>query len=278
MSKANAQNDPHRVLITGAAGTIGVVVTRALQQRGHHVRGLDRTADPGLEDHIVGDITDRPTVERALDGIDTLVHLAAYPNPADFIDTLLGPNVVGLYQVVTAAVEAGVRRIVLASSMQVVSGLGRPRAAEDDAEPISTQARAPTNNYALTKLWAEDLGEMIARVKGVEVIAARIGHLPRTAEEAGRMAHRPRSQAYFLSHDDAGRFFVRAVEAPWPGEAGTVPFHIAYVMGPLPDGQPGHDRGPGEALGFFPRDLFPAGLPFEVPGAEGIRRGLNTGR
>jgi uronate dehydrogenase len=269
MPSTPQQPDPHRVLVTGAAGTIGAIVTRALQQRGHRVRGLDRAPAPDLADHLVGDIADRPTVERALADIDTLVHLAAHPNPADFIDTLLGPNVIGLYHVVTAAVAAGVRRIVLASSMQVVFGRRQHKSAEDDAALISTQVRAPTNDYALTKIWAEDLGEMIARVEGVEVIAARIGHLPRTPHEAGRMAARPRGHEFFLSHDDAGRFFVRAVEAPWPSDAGPVRFHVAYVMGPPPDGQPRHDRKPGEALGYHPQDVFPHGLPFALPEGSG---------
>ena len=260
--------EPRRVLVTGAAGAIGVPVAAALAARGHHVRGLDRVAMPGLEDQVVGDIADRAAVDRAMCGIDTLIHLAAYPNPADFLDTLLRPNVVGLYHVVASAVAAKVRRIVLASSMQVVSGHDRP--AKDATRParIATGVRAPTNFYALTKLWAEDLGEMIAREQGIEVIAARIGFLPRNPATAKTFVERPAWREFYLSHDDASRFFVCAVESAWPDDADQPPYLAAYVMGPG-DGPAAnrHDRGPSEALGFVPRDVFPAGLPFTVPGA-----------
>jgi len=258
-----------QVLVTGAAGTIGTAAAEALRGRGHHVRGFDSRPMPTPDDSIVADLTDRPSVDRAMAGIDTLIHLAAYPNPANFIDTLLAPNVIGLYHVVSAAVAAGVRRIVLASSMQVVSGYRRQGIAVEASDLITTRVRAPTNDYALTKVWAEDLGEMVARVEGLEVIVGRIGFVPRTPREAQKIVDRPVWRGFYLSHDDAGRFFVRAVEAPWPGEADAVPFHVVYVMGPPPEAGARHDRGPGEALGFFPRDVFPAGLPFEAPGAEG---------
>ncbi len=263
MTHQTTTSEPRRVLVTGAAGAIGTPVAAALAARGHRVRGLDRVPHPALADHVVGDITDRAAVDRAMAGIDTLVHLAAYPNPADFIDTLLRPNVVGLYHVVAAAVAAKVRRIVLASSMQVVSG-GRKQAPPpaDDAL-VTTAVRAPTNYYALTKLWAEDLGEMTAREQGIEVIAARIGFFPRDVKEAHRIRDRGWDDAY-LSHDDAGRFFIRTVESPWPSGLAGVRFLVAFVTGPGRGGVNRYDRRPGQRLGYEPRDVFPQGLPFAV--------------
>lgn len=64
-----------------------------------------------------------------------------------------GHHARGLYHVCAAAVTAGVQRLVIASSLQVIIGLGKKGLirVEDGA--------APTNHYALTKVWAEDLGE-----------------------------------------------------------------------------------------------------------------------
>ena len=90
--------------------------------------------------------------------MDTIIHLGAYPNPADFIDVLLGPNVVGLYHICEAAKDLGVERLVLASTLQVVTGhqfADRPVRIEDGP--------APVNYYALTKAWAEVTGDMYAR-------------------------------------------------------------------------------------------------------------------
>src|SRR3954451_16205358 len=106
--------EPRRVLVTGSTGAIGQPLCRYLLQRGHTVRGFARRPTPGLDDYVTGDLGDRDAVRRAADGMDTIVHLGAYPNPADFIDVLLQPNVVGLYHVCEAAAAAGVRRLVLA--------------------------------------------------------------------------------------------------------------------------------------------------------------------
>ena len=73
--------------------------------------------------------------------MDTVVHLGAYPNPADFVDVLLGPNVVGLYYICEAAVEFGVKRLILASTVQVTTGhkfRDRPVKVEDGPAPSTT--------------------------------------------------------------------------------------------------------------------------------------------
>jgi uronate dehydrogenase len=111
---AERATNPQRVLVTGSTGAIGQPLSRYLLERGHAVRGFARRATPGLADQVVGDLTDRDAVRRAVEGVDAVVHLGAYPNPADFIDVLLGPNVVGLYHICEAAAEFGVTRLVLA--------------------------------------------------------------------------------------------------------------------------------------------------------------------
>ncbi len=249
-------SEPKHVLVTGSTGAIGQPLSRYLLGRGHTVRGFARRPTPGLEDFVVGDLSDRDAVRRAVDGVDTIVHLGAYPNPADFLDVLLGPNVVGLYNVCEAAVELGVKRLVLASTVQVITG-----------HPISDRAvrvedgPAPTNHYALTKAWAELAGDMYARVHGLSAISVRIGWLPRNTEEARRLAASPQGRRIFFSHDDSDRFFACCVESPNPAPGTSVVLQAtSRPVGPARmDIEPAR-----EIIGYVPQDTWPEGLPFPV--------------
>ncbi|MEX0655499.1 MAG: NAD(P)-dependent oxidoreductase [Phycisphaeraceae bacterium] len=253
-----------KVLVTGAGGAVGRPACAELARRGHSVHGLDRQAEPPADwagdAWHVGDVADGDVVRRAMAGMEAVVHLAATPDDAPFLEQLLEPNVVGLFNVMDAARQAGVKRVVLASSMQVVSGL---RAKLDKHEgPLRTSdGAAPTNHYALTKVWAEQMGEMYARTYEMSVIAARIGWLPRNPADAARLARRGAEEAY-LSWNDAGRFFADAVEA----EGVTYAVLFAVSAG---NGKQWYDREtPRQVIGYEARDRFPAGLPFEVGGEE----------
>ena len=149
--------EPKRVLVTGSTGAIGQPVCQRLLARGHYVRGFARRATPGVEDYIMGDLDDRDKVRQAVEGMDVIIHLGAYPNPADFLDVLLHPNVIGLYHICDAAREFGVKRLSLASSVQTIMGFGWP-----DRLLRMEEGVRPTNHYALTKVWAEEMGHMYA--------------------------------------------------------------------------------------------------------------------
>jgi uronate dehydrogenase len=247
---------PRRVLVTGSTGAIGRPLTHYLLARGHTVRGFARRPSPGLDDYVEGDLNDREAVRRAVDGVDTVVHLGAYPDAADFIEVLLQPNVVGLYHVCEAAVEFGVRRLVLASSVQVISGhrsIDRPVKVEDGP--------APVNHYALTKAWAELAGDMYARVHNLSVISVRIGWFPRNTGECRRLAASPRGPDIFLSHDDCNRFHALCVESsdPPPGTA------VILQASSRPVGRSRMDlESARRVIGYVPQDTWPEGLPFPV--------------
>lgn len=247
---------PYRVLVTGSTGAIGSPLAHHLLQRGHVVRGFARRPTPGLTDYVEADLGDRDAVRRAVEGMDTIVHLGAYPNPADFMTVLLGPNVVGLYNICEAAVEAGVRRLVLASTVQVISGHRfRDRAVKVADGP------APTNHYALTKAWAELAGDMYARVHSLSVITVRIGWLPRNTGEARRLAASPHGRDIFFSHDDSNRFFTLCVESenPPPGTS------VVLQATSRPTGQARMSLDEARSvIGYEPRDTWPEGLPFPV--------------
>ncbi len=247
--------EPRRVLVTGSTGAIGAPVCERLLARGHHVRGLARRPTPGVPDHVAGDLSDRDKVLAAVEGMDTVIHLGAYPNDADFIDVLLEPNVRGLYHVCDAARELGVRRLVLASSVQAVTAHLR----KGDLVRVE-DGPAPVNHYALTKVWAELMGEMYARVHGLSVISVRIGWLPRNPREAAALVASPHGRDMFFSHNDAARFFERCVESPAPERGRSV---ILFATS-RPAEKERLELAPArEIIGYEPEDVWPRGLPFE---------------
>jgi nucleoside-diphosphate-sugar epimerase len=248
--------NPKRVLVTGSTGAIGEPVCQRLLERGHTVRGFARRPTPGLEDYVEGDLSERDKVRQAVEGMDTVIHLGAYPNDADFLSVLLGPNVIGLYNICDAAREFNVRRLVLASTLQTVTGHGWP-----DAPVRIEDGPRPVNHYALTKVWAEVMGDMYARNHDISVINARIGWLPRNAKEAKALAEAKIGPDVFFSHRDAQLFFERCVESsePRPGRAVTVfaiskPKHIERL-----DLEPARTL-----LAYEPQDVWPEGLPFAL--------------
>jgi len=245
---------PLRVLVTGSAGSIGRVVAPAIAGRGHTVRGFDRNASGLLDDEHQGELTDRPALDRAMVDAEAVVHLAAYPNPADFVDVLVPSNVIGLYHVFEAAREAGVRRMVLASSAQAAAGGLR-----SGPHPVPADRRpTPRNMYGLAKAWAEQMGFMYADLGSFTGFGVRIGWYPRNRQEADRLESRDLEDAV-LTHDDAARFFIRAVEAADPPEGFAVLFAASGARGTPP-----MDLAPAERLiGYVPRDHYPDGIRFD---------------
>jgi uronate dehydrogenase len=245
-----------RVLVTGSSGAIGQAVCQELVARGHQVRGFDRASTPGLQDLVLGDIQDRKSVLQASAGVDRILHLAAVPDDTDF-ELLQGPNVRGLFHVLDAARQHAVPRVILASSIQVID---RWWDCERD-RPASVSEASPTNHYALTKVWAEQMGEMYARCYGLEVLAARIAFMVRHPGEALRLRERKQFDLY-LSRADVARFCALAVEVPVI--AGPGAFAVAYAVGK--GGERLFDMSSArDLLGFEARDGWPAGLGFELP-------------
>jgi len=239
------------IVVTGAAGAIGRPVCDELSRRGHRVRGFDRIPTPWLGEAVTGDLVDRDAVRAVVHGADALVHLAAEPDDADF-SVLEGPNVRGLFHVLDAARQERLARVVLASSIQVLGKWWEP-----GSGPASTSFAAPSNHYGLTKVWAEQMGEMYARAYGLSVIAARVAFMVRGPHEARRLAQRRLFDTY-LSRGDVGRFFAAAIDAP------GIDFAVLYAVGL--GGERLFDMEPtARLLGFTPRDRWPEGLDFPAP-------------
>lgn len=246
-------SDPKRILITGAGGAVGRPVSRALLARGHFVRGLDLKPVEGLSESLTGSIADAPMVDQAIAGMEVVIHLAAYPNDADFFEKILPNNIVGSYHVSDAAQRHGIKRLIMASTMQVICGGPWSEKTTRVEDGVS-----PPNGYAISKVFLEALGYMHARRFKIPVLAVRIGHLPRHREEFDRIKNWTPSKGVYLSHDDAARFFVRTVEADLPG----ADFHVLFATSRSPD-FPRLDPEPARRLiGYEAQDTYPQGSRF----------------
>jgi nucleoside-diphosphate-sugar epimerase len=265
---------PGRVLVTGSSGNIGNIVVRHLLAAGIDTVALDQrpirrgAATPHPLPTRYASITDRAALSDAFTGITQVVHLAANPNPyADLESQLITPNLVGVERVLQTAHDAGVRRVVLASSVQVADESVRPA-------PASTSHQSCDNWYGITKAAAELAGDMFHRNHGLDVLAARIGwfiddtdNTSPWRERSIRNIHRTQKLDSYVSPGDLGRFFTAAVTAEWSG------FHVLYAMSrPQRPDDPAYDLEPGQALiGYAPRDLppdRPPDLPPDRPEAK----------
>ena len=141
------------VLVTGAAGRIGQAACEGLVARGHRVRAFDVRETPNMEDAAVGNITNAAEVHDAMQGVDAVVHLAATADEtADFMSRLLPNNIIGLYNALEGARRSNVRRVILASTGQVVIGHEGPWPITPDM-PFT-----PRNWYASAKVLTEVAG------------------------------------------------------------------------------------------------------------------------
>jgi uronate dehydrogenase len=244
-------NTSPTILVTGSGGRIGRAVVAELQARGRLVRGFDRVPSPGLADCIVGDITDAATVRRAVEDVGTVIHLAATPDDDDFLTQLAPNNLVGVYHVLESARLAGVRRLILASSGQVVWWQRQrgPWPIKADDPPT------PRGWYAAAKVFLEAAGRMCAESHGMSALVVRLGWVPRSREHVEELAALDWAKDVYLSPGDAGRFFACAVEAPT-----DIKFAVVYATSrPLRASMYDLDSAK-DLLGFVPRDQWPEGI------------------
>jgi uronate dehydrogenase len=225
-----------RVLVTGAAGSIGRTVTLGLCDRDHEVVGLDLVPEPeGFTGtwHTV-DCSDPDAVEAvfAAERLDAVVHLAGHPDEAS-LPTSLTSHVVTTAALLDAMVAHRVSRIVYASSNHAVGRTPRRDLVSDDALP------RPDTFYGVSKVAAEALLALYADRYAVDAVACRIGSF---LEEPATL----RALSTWLSPDDCVRMVEAALTAPAPG--------FAVVYGISANTRAWWDLEPGRRLGYEPLD------------------------
>lgn len=238
-----------RVLVTGSSGFIGRTISPYLSDCGIALRSFDRKGSEFIEDAFEGNLEDLESLQHAAEGVDCIIHLAACSDDADFISHLVPSNVIGLFNTFEAARLSGVKRVIFASSCQAVDLVGRRKR-------ISVKDRFPTDNYGLTKLWAEDLGQMYSWRFGLSVLVVRLGWVVRSLAELDQMTSVPGGKELFLSHNDLRKFFYCSLHAV------ATPFDVVYAFSKQEPGEIFDMEPARRLLGYEPDDVYPNGLDF----------------
>jgi nucleoside-diphosphate-sugar epimerase len=224
-----------KVLITGVYGLIGNVVYRELLKYPnlYDVYGLSRRNAPSeripedetviLPDHhfTLTNLNNFEGIQKAVTGMDTVIHMAADPSGSRGFDSILQSNLIGAYHIFEACRMADVKRIVYASSIQVSFGYW-------DTEPYKTLREArfdevhlpiprvttdmvtrPLNLYASSKVWGEALAHTYAHRYALSCLCLRIGWV--VSEDRPPI---PRAIPEWCSQRDIAQLVKKCVDAP----------------------------------------------------------------
>lgn len=224
-----------RIVLTGAAGRLGSYLREPLSKICDELVSTDLAGDLGTlypgERYVTADLADLGAMVALLHGADMVVHFGAIGDEAPF-EQILGPNIIGVYNIWEAASRNGVRRVVYASSIHAVGMYPK-------TEYIGTDVpHRPDSFYGLAKCFAEDLARLYWEKRQVESVCLRI----LSAAQVGN----PRAVGTWLSYDDLIQLVRRAIDTPATG------FTVVY-------GVSGNDRAPvdnsaAQFLGYRPKD------------------------
>jgi nucleoside-diphosphate-sugar epimerase len=155
-----------RILVTGANGTVGEAIISGLEDREEYeFTRLDIEDHPERET-VVADISNYEDIRPHFDGHDAVIHLAAMVDLSGSWDDILEHNVIGTYNVLEAAADAGVEQFLFASSIHTVGMYETDLAPElydpENSRPVvrHTDPVRPDSFYGLSKVFGEALGRL----------------------------------------------------------------------------------------------------------------------
>ena len=244
---------PSKILITGMSGLIGGLAGRKLAGS-YEVSALGRSQVEGFPTTVtdIGDGIDG--ILPALDGIDTVVHMAASRGSVS-AETHIKANVTGVYNLFEACRLAGVKRIIAASSGAVVAGYEQvepirsivhdPDFAMPTPRPVIT-VDSPVRLrgfYAVTKMFTENLAQMYSAQYDMSIICIRVGKV-----EVDDVPLNARNASVWCSHRDIVQMIDRAVHAPE-----DLKYAVVFATSDNPTGYRDLDHAK-KVLGFVPQD------------------------
>ena len=242
-----------KVLITGMSGLIGGLLRRHLESvGGYELSALNRRPVEGVE-CFQADIADLDAIKPAFEGVDVVVHLAAFLCSPDW-QGHLSANIIGVYNVYEAARLAGVKRVVFGSSGATAVGIewgppydaivaGRYDEVPDEFPRVTHEVVRPWGIYGAAKVWGEAVGRHFSDDYGLSVLCVRIGKVNK--------ADRPESASEFsryLSHRDIVQILRRCIDAP-----DDVKYDIFFATSKNRWGYRDLEH-PREVLGYVPQD------------------------
>lgn len=245
------------ILITGMSGLIGGVMRQRLQDR-YTLSALNRSDVPGTPT-TRADLADFDAIRPAFDGQDVVVHLAANANMGASWEEIHSANVLGTYNVFEAARQAGVQRVVYASSGATVSGWevedpygalveGRYQDVNEnwgDSWPMLTHKTPPRPGglYGVSKVWGETLARQLTDTSDLSILCLRLGHVTRSDRPEST-----RDYSIWCSQGDIAQMIELCIEAP-----AELKYDIFFVLSDnrwgYRDLSHAHD-----VLGFEPQD------------------------
>lgn len=224
-----------KIVLTGAAGRLGSYLREPLSKMADSLLSTDLADDIGKlyagESYVSADLADYDAIHALLEGADMVVHFGAIADEAPF-DQILGPNIIGAYNIWEAAHQHGVRRVVYASSIHAVGMYPKN-------EPIGVDApHRPDTYYGLAKCFAEDLARMYWEKRKLEAVCLRILTCAQVTNA--------RAVGSWLSYDDLVHLVEQAITTPIAG------YSVIY-------GVSNNDRAPvdnsgARHLGYRPKD------------------------
>jgi uronate dehydrogenase len=196
-----------RLLLTGAAGKLGSVLRPAMRSQVDFLRSSDiePPADEGAanEELVVADLADPSAAARLVKDIDAVIHFGGISHESDY-ESISRVNIDGTYYLYEAARQAGVKRIVFASSNHAV-GFYEQLEVIDASVP-----QRPDTLYGLSKAFGEDLARFYWDKHGLETVCIRIGSsFPEPVDR--------RMMLTWLSFRDLVQLVVRSLTAPRVG-------------------------------------------------------------
>lgn len=233
-----------KLVLTGAAGHLGTHLRAPLAALCEELVSSDLPDSIGPlhpgERYQRADLAVAAEVDALMAGAEMVVHFGAIGDEAPF-EAILGPNIIGAYNVWDAASRHGVRRVVYASSIHAVGMYPK-------TEFIGTDVpHRPDSFYGLSKCFAEDLARLYWDKRGLEAVCLRILSCTDVAN--------PRAVGTWLSYPDLIHLVTRALDSPLTG--------FAIVYGVSDNDRAPVDNTKARFLGFRPRDnaeAFAAGI------------------
>jgi uronate dehydrogenase len=196
-----------KIALSGAGGQLGTVLRKTLLERGYDLRsaGGSRPLTPIVENEDImhGDLRDPAVVDRLLDGVDVLIHMAGTSVERP-LPEIIENNLRGLVEVYEGARRKKVRRILFASSNHAIGMYP-----VDEKLAVDCEFR-PDGFYGLSKMWGEGIARMYWDKHGIETVCVRIGSCIEKPTEF-------RHLSTWLSHDDLMRIVEQTIDAPKVG-------------------------------------------------------------
>ena len=233
-----------RIAVTGSSGKLGKVAVAGLRAAGHRVTGFDIVSSVYGNDTVRLDCADFGAVMGALSGVDTaarrfdaVLHLAGIPKPGATTDeAAFRINVMGTYNVFSAAARLGISRVVWASSETI---LGLPFTEPPMFAPIDeTHPLLPNWSYALGKRVGETMADEFARWHaGLAIVSLRFSNVYVAEDYAAlpQIQTDPASRKWnlwsYIDAEDAAQACRCALEASTTGHEAMIIAAADNLMG-----------------------------------------------